>query len=217
MELGAGQWSAAAREMDGCEVPQVPGAASESDTTSGPERWPNGERMRWLLERRLRRLPAGPNAGRSGRTPWERGGLWRRGEVLLCFSRAFCSPMPVRTRAPESPPLLHTAREGLGATRKGRLGRTWDVAVCTPHRLLSAMLLLFVRLFGVAGIIASTAACVRAWAAVRSPCSSKACWQHCWPCPSFPLIQIANSPSALERYLACSRCDARWTSVRAAQ
>lgn len=62
--------------------------------------------------------------------------------MLLCFPRAFCSPMPVRTRAPESPPLLHTAREGLAATRQD--GRTWDVAARTPHRLLSAMLLLLV-------------------------------------------------------------------------
>lgn len=86
------------------------------------------------------------------RMPGDQGGPLRdvadSGGGAKCFSRAFCSPMPVRTRAPESPPLLHTAREGLGglaATRKGRLGRTWDVAACTPHRLLSAMLLLFVR------------------------------------------------------------------------
>lgn len=158
--------------------------------------------MRWLLERRLL---AGPNAGRSGRTPWGRGGLWRScsacSSATNCFSRVFCSPIPDRARAPESPPLLHTARAGLVATRRGRLGRTWYVAACTPHRRASAVLLLFVMRGR-----RCKHCCLCQSLGSRSPCSSssKARWQHCCPCPSFPLIQIFNSPSALEWYLACS-------------
>ena len=144
--------------------------------------------MRWLLESRSL---AGPNAGRSGRTPspWGRGGLWRScsacSEAPKCFSRVFCSPIPDRTRAPESPPLLHTAREGLVETRRERLGRTWYVAACTPHCLVSAMLLLFVM-----SDRHCKHCCLCQSLGSRSPCSIKACWQHCCPCPSFPLIQI---------------------------
>ena len=136
-------------------------------------------------------------------SPWGRGGLWRScsacSEAPKCFSRAFCSPIPDRTRAPESPPLLHTAREGLVETRRERLGRTWYVAACTPHRLLSAMLLLFVM----SGRHCKHC-CLCQSLGSRSPCSIKACWQHYCPCPSFPLIQIFNSPAALDWYLACS-------------
>ena len=94
--------------MESQERCEVPGAASESETTSGSKELANnGERMRWLAERER-------VACQAARMPDDQGGPLGNvadsgGAVLLalprfcvprvCFSRAFCSPIPDRSRA----------------------------------------------------------------------------------------------------------------------
>jgi hypothetical protein len=90
---------------------EVPGAASESETTSGSEELANnGERMRWLAEREREResLVRRPECRTIRADPL--GDVADAGGAVLlalplfcvprvCFSRAFCSPIPDRSRA----------------------------------------------------------------------------------------------------------------------
>ena len=131
--------------MESQERCEVPGAASESETTSGSKQLANnGERMRWLAERERVACQAARMPDDQGGPLGGRGGLWRRcsacSSAVLCLEFASRAPSVAPYRTVAEPAPLH-ATLGLLYVETGR---TWYVAVCTPHRLLSAMSLLFI-------------------------------------------------------------------------
>lgn len=83
MELGTGQWSTVAREMD-VKCLKCLGQQHQSQTPrQGQSDGPMARGMRWLLESRSL---AGPNAGRSGQTPLPFTlGTWRTLAELFCL------------------------------------------------------------------------------------------------------------------------------------